>query len=510
MCVSKSSLSHPALKVERFRGKSPKIRKMVQVGGVSPPADFRVLNSSITNLERGVLERVFYAKGRLPPAPAHAQIFTERLRKFKNLLRKRLPPTTPWSAQRFVATYRGRKRTIYEKAALTLEKRAVDERDSRLKVFVKGTEKTDFIAKPDPIPRVISPRSPRYNVALGVFIKAIEHKLYAAIQGVFGSPTVMKGFNAREVAKIIKSKWDKFRRPVGVGLDASRFDQHVSEQALSWEHSVYLDAFRKGSRGILRRLLRWQRRNKCTGYTQDGRLRYKVVGKRCSGDMNTGCGNCLLMCAMVYAYADHLGIKVELINNGDDCVVIMEECDVPRFCQGLDAWFVEMGFTMKVETPVYEMEQIEFCQARPVWLGDEWCMVRNLVGLAKDSICTASIQCPSDFRRWMATVAKGGLSLAGGCPIYQPFYTSLLRASEGAKPFYLGPVFEDEGLYKLGWRMDRVATEILPETRFSFWKAFGVTPDEQIAVESYYNHFTPTMTNINRTTTPKTRHHSVL
>lgn len=96
-----------------------------------------------------------------------------------------------------------------------------------------------------------------------------------------------------------------------------------------------------------------------------------------SGDMNTALGNVLIMCMLIKAYMDTKGIKYRFVDNGDDAVVILEKKH-QHLMNDLPKWFLEMGFNMKVEQPVYEMEHIEYCQCHPVQLDvGEYTMVRN-------------------------------------------------------------------------------------------------------------------------------------
>ena len=233
--------------------------------------------------------------------------------------------------------------------------------DSRLNVFVKY-EKTDRTTKKDPVPRIISPRDPKYNIRVGRYLKPLEHKLFKSINDLFGHETIMKGYNALASARLMREKWDNYSKPVAVGLDASRFDQHVSYDALSWEHDIYVECFpQRKHKSRLMSLLTHQLINRCSGELADGLLEYQVTGTRMSGDMNTSMGNCLLMCSMIYAYLEKRGVSGMLANNGDDCVVFMETRDLPVFMEGLSSWFLEMGFNMAIEAPVYSFEEVEFC-----------------------------------------------------------------------------------------------------------------------------------------------------
>ena len=115
-------------------------------------------------------------------------------------------------------------------------------------------------------------------IYVGLSITSIE------IDEIWNGPTIIKGYTVEQIGKIARDAWDSFVSPVAIGFDMKRFDQHVSSDALKWEHSVYLDAFCHDS--YLAELLEWQLVNKGVGYASDGMIKYKVDGCRMSGDMN--------------------------------------------------------------------------------------------------------------------------------------------------------------------------------------------------------------------------------
>lgn len=481
------------LAVKRVAGKVAD-RRIYRVSCLTPGLRFGVHNNNLVNLLRGIRERVFAVEqgGTLVPPPRPNPGFIEQeLARFRSMLRRHVVVTTPWDAEKFVSTYEGRRATVYKDAAESLRQQPVHPGDASSSSFLKA-EKIPFYAKGDPAPRLIHPRSPRYNVEVGVFIKKIEHEVYQAVDSVWGNKTILKGYNARQVGGILHGKWKRFRNPVGIGLDASRFDQHVSADALAWEHSCYTMWFRGVDAEVLARLLRWQLATKCRARCKDGTVKYKVNGMRFSGDMNTGLGNCLLMCAMVWTWCQKQGIRAELANNGDDCVLILERQDVRRL--SLDAmceWFVAMGFTMKVEKPVHVLEQVEFCQSHPVWTGAEWLMVRrHRHAMAKDCISIKPLDSKPVFDKWRRSVGLAGLSLTGGIPVQQEFYLALMRGA-GQAVLTNEPTMET-GFMRFARGMDRVASEVHPEARLSYWLAFGVTPDEQEALEHVYRGVNPT------------------
>jgi hypothetical protein len=295
----------------------------------------------------------------------------------------------------------------------------------------------------------------------------------------------MKGYNAKQVGNILFAKWRAFMVPCAIMLDASRFDEHCSVCALKWEHLVYMTLY-KGSRK-LKHLLKQQLSNRGIGVTSDGVLFYRVSGRRMSGDMNTAMGNCLIMCALVYAYASHCGVVIQLGNNGDDCVVFLEAGDVGHFLVGLNDWFLEMGYAMKQSKPVYEFEKVDFCQTSPVYTPEGYIMVRNPhIAIAKDCYSIQPMDTPSSMSKYLKVLGAGGMSLTGGIPIWQEFYNLLESVPSVTSDRKENKVFIEGAIYMMSRGLDRSYCTIDPRTRFSFWRAFDISPDAQVAVEEHY------------------------
>jgi hypothetical protein len=159
---------------------------------------------------------------------------------------------------------------VYEDAFASLQKDPLTQFDAALHSFVKY-EKQDLRKAP----RVINPRSPRYNLTLGKYIKFLEKRVYKAINRAYGahtSHTVIKGLNVMESGAVVAAKWARFRTPVAVGLDAKKFDMHTSIPALRYEHSVYTGIFPQSRE--LAQLLRWQEKNKGNAYCEDGIVKF--------------------------------------------------------------------------------------------------------------------------------------------------------------------------------------------------------------------------------------------
>lgn len=476
----------------RSRACKPKTRKIYRIPGGALPREFGVHNNNVTNLLRGLTERVFNVEKENsagntvlgpPPKPGKG-VFQAELRKCFAKLAPLLPHAVPRTLHEVVADYKGDRRfKVYASAAESLERLAVQPDDARLTTFVKA-EKIDLTAKGDPAPRVIQPRTPRYNLEVGRYLKHLEKPIYKSIGALWGSVTVFKGRNGIDRARGLREKWDRFNTPVAVGLDASRFDQHVSPDALRWEHNVYKACFASPSDKIaLGRLLQWQVHNKGVGRAWDGSIRYEVEGCRMSGDMNTALGNCLLMSSLVWEWCRQTGVDAELANDGDDCVVIFEAHQLSKFTSGLKEWFLRMGFTMKVEPPAWIFEEIEFCQSRPVETAGGWVMVRDpRKAMAKDLHSVLPLDSPGMARGLCTSIGLGGSALCAGVPVCQSFYQALVRLGEGK---FIGQhPSMDTGFSRLCAGVEARDVPISDDARVSFWRAFGLLPSEQLLLET--------------------------
>lgn len=436
--------------------------------------EYLVHNSSLANVVRGLVERVFCVvdkTGELvrPPKPVRGA-FTTKLGDIGLQLSNTVGYCHHWTRDQFVNSYNGPRRESYGRAAATLDSEPLTVRDSYLSTFVKA-EKINCTLKPDPPPRVIQPRGQRYNIEVGRYLKPLEPLLMKAIDKLWGSPTAIKGYTVEKVANILYQKSLKFTTPVYVGLDASRFDQHCSAEALRWEHSVYNSIFKDP---YLAELLEWQINNRGTAYTADGKAKYSVEGCRMSGDMNTSMGNYLIMSSLCYAYLRDIGVRAELMNCGDDCVLVLEKSDL-RKLSSLPDWFTRMGYTMKVEAPVYDMEKVEFCQMHPVWSSRGWVMVRRPDTVMTKDCCVVRGGMTIDrLSDWLGAQRAGGLSLAGDIPVLSQFYKCFPAKDTDMESDYAAP-------HK--FRSGQQCGSISSESRYSFWLAFGLTPDDQEALE---------------------------
>jgi len=469
----------------RRNGQSFKQREFTVLTGLGPDHNLGVYNNSVDTIERAFAERYFLCKDgegfrpafKVGPSSYRNAMFNA----FRHRVMQHMPNLPVMTSQQVVDTYRGPKRRLYQEALHSLEQEPLTSKDAELSAFVKF-EKQDV----DKAPRVINPRSPRYNLRLGKYLKHAEHKFFRAINKAYGNhtrATVIKGFNADDSARVLREKWDRFEDPIAIGLDARKFDMHVSVPALKYEHSFYKSLYPRNR--DLSWLLRMQLHNKGVARARDGTVKFSIKGTRCSGDLNTSLGNCIIMCALVWVYAFERGISVELANNGDDCVVFMERMDEAQFNRDLEGWFVGKGFAMAVEPTVDEFEQIEFCQSRPVLLSSGWRMVRNLSAcLNKDPMCLLSIPNDKVYQKWLAAIGVCGSRLTTGVPVLSEFYGLFSRAGSTCSDGMMREVFKNRSQLHLAQGLSLATIDA--RSRVSFYYAFGVLPDAQLVIEQYF------------------------
>jgi len=353
---------------------------------------------------------------------------------------------------------------------------------SKLKFFTKF--ESTLWAKPQ-VPRIISPRSPGFNILLGKYIRPLEEKIYHALQAWFksSSPVVAKGLTQQAKAEAIVDKlkpgWSC------VGLDASRFDQCIQKELLQAEHGLYKCCYPNDR--LLSELLKCQLNNRGVGLCPDGIVIADIGAMRCSGDQNTSLGNVIIMCLLIHKYCEEIGlVDYDVFDDGDDLLLFLPTACLPLL-DGLNEWYLRWGLRMKIEQPVAIPEQVEFCQAHPVRLDSGWNLIRNPTkALNTDYACGG---CVPDFDAYLyhiRAIGVCGLSMAAGCPIFDAFYSWGVRNGKTGK---------SRDAVSRGIRRQAVIQQraghlaaskpVSLEARVSFSLAFGISPHLQTLVEDH-------------------------
>lgn len=463
----------PTVSVTRtgYSKKAP--RRVFDIRGLAGRGTIWTHSNDCANTVHSVHERVLgrTAGGTWTPTllPLVGAFQTAEMVAFRRGVCRRLGRhSLPVTVNQFLGHYRGQKRRRYEAAARSLESKPVVRADSYPSVFLKPEKWVD-----DKAGRLISARSPRYNLAVGRYLLPAEPRVYEAVDGVWGSATIMKGYTPERRAAVVDGHWAAFQRPVAVGMDFSKYDQHISQPALQYEHGFYLGMYDGDAE--LQRLLSWQLSTTCYANVRDGTVKYKVTGGRMSGDMNTAMGNCIITAALIHSYSAEMGIRTRAMVDGDDSVVFMEKGDLQRFIAGIVPWMRTRGFILVVEAPAFEKHAIEFCQCRYVAM-ETPTMVRNpYKALTQDH---AWIEDKSiTWAEVLAATGLGGLSLYGHVPVLGAYYEMLASTTTASKRTL------DRLDFRSSWLRDAsfTGTSVEPteRARYEFWRTWGMSPGEQ-------------------------------
>jgi len=389
-----------------------------------------------------------------------------------------------WGYLETAQSYKGALRRRYLNAydSLMLEG-PLRSSDYKLRSFVKAEKRNvQNVAKP----RLIFPRSPRYNLHIASWLKPFEHWLWGnlksgAVGGVGNSRVVAKGLNAVQRANLIVKKFGTVRDCVVFEVDGRAFEAHLLVQQLRGEQSVYNAAYRDPE---LREALSHQLRNK--GVTTSG-LRFARDGGRASGDFNTGMGNSIVMLAVVMASLSYLNVEEwDTLVDGDNALLFLPRHVSHRVVRDFaEAALFVSGHEMALERATDVIEEVRFGQSAPVFDGVGWQMVREWRKVISQGTSShVHLREPRFARSFLRGVALCESSLAHRVPILWTWTRRLLACTEGERAAGLTHLSD---YLMLGVDVEscsaRQAAEPSWEARQSFHRAFGLTPDEQRNIE---------------------------
>ena len=196
-----------------WNGLEAKGRVFHAVARMGPPHDLGVFNSGVDAVGRALLERYFFCKvGDQFEDPlevvdgAFDQLNLDIFREMT--VRSYVDDVEVLAMHDVVKLYNGPKRKLYADALESLRQEKLSKWDADLRPFTKF-EKQDL----GKAPRIIQPRSPRYNLKLAKFLKKLEKGVYHALNETWGartSATVIKGS--------ISTNQQKFYEPSGTCL----------------------------------------------------------------------------------------------------------------------------------------------------------------------------------------------------------------------------------------------------------------------------------------------------
>jgi hypothetical protein len=423
-----------------------------------------------------------------------------------------------WTLKQTAESYTGRLGKRYTKAYHDIVGNGgpVRHQDTFIKAFVKA-EKFNPGQKPSK-PRLVFGRDPRYNLEICSYLKPLEHALWHRLKGgrkwgVKPTRVIGKGLSPWARAQLISEKWASRTDWVCFEVDGSSWEAHMATWQLSGlEHPIYLAAYNGDKR--LAKLLSWQLVNR--GSTPSG-IRFSREGGKCSGDYNTGLGNSLVMFTVVEAtllsIREELGeFAFDMLVDGDNAILwIPAQVVVEVRNRFFDVALKLSGHEIVLENAVTSLEQTVFGQSKPVLSARGLTMCRSPYKILSNSFSSYKHLKDLSFgRRVLRSVAEGEYALGKGIPVVGKFcylaleslanevpvgydmlqeFISPFAASEARLPEFYG-FRRHLSSVRARRKREAMASRPLPEfieptteARVAFEVAFGISADEQRAIE---------------------------
>lgn len=465
--------------------------------------DYRNCENDIGTYRAALLHRVYVASTPWNPPSG----FQKVLRTAASRLGRQLPaPQGPDGFEESLRKFPPRKRELYRNAR--------NEEWTTAMSGVTGFVKDEWCpVKPGKFfkPRAIQFRDPRYLAHSMEYFEPIEHAFYRGryLFNRHQKYTCAKGANPHNRIGYIRRLVSELEGCHVVGLDGSAFDAHVVPAALRAEWKFYCLAAQGAgwSPDLIRKMNlmgKQQLRNKCYARLKDGTIKYKVDGNRMSGDKNTGLGNSVLQSCYVAASMDALGIEEgrwRMYVDGDDALLFVSGSEVHKLTEtvvvggvrmrALEAVFTRFSQEVKMEEPLPvdadNLENIEFCQARPVRVNGRWRLVRSPLKVYNTYFRSRSwFSTVSSAQRYFATVCPPEMIINADVPVLDAMFRQMYKLASG-KPI--------ESVARNFWRRTVEWSSLKhyeprgvidTDTRLSFEKAFGMSPFEQFMIEEEF------------------------
>lgn len=297
------------------------------------------------------------------------------------------------------------------------------------------------------------------------------------------------GMSQIECAEVFKREWDSLKRPASALLDCSKFDGHVDFCQLELELIVLQQAYAgKVAHQVFDKLM--YNLFKKSGYTQHG-IKYKADGSRDSGVASTAKGNSdinhvNLRTVILFAISKFLGIdffKMTISDlksvihylhvHGDDSVIIAESEFVKVFENVCVEIMKCLGHDVKISV-VYDFEQISYCQCSPINMGTFYKMVREPIrSISRGAYSEKEQPWPAFY----AAIGLCELAVHSGVPILQSLGISHIVKSGLTRPLR---TYQQDTTFS---GSEPAIISISEVTRWSFYRAFGIHPEEQVVIE---------------------------
>jgi hypothetical protein len=229
-----------------------------------------------------------------------------------------------------------------------------------------------------------------------------------------------------------------------------------------------------------------------------------------SGDVNTASGNVFQMLCMILAYGRQLGIRFDVLDDGDDCLMFIESRDESLVKSTIEAAFLAFGHELKLENRATELQDVVFCRSKPTYVelptdafvgsvqasggcrDSGWVMVRDYRHVLKQSLVShRHYDQPTKAATVMRAVGESLSTMYQGVPVLQSFAHAILRGTSqiASKGFDHKSGLGYRHYFEFGsWQTEEaVAVPITLVTRTLFERTWGLPIDQQLRLEAEYD-----------------------
>jgi len=388
------------------------------------------------------------------------------------LIRQGFEQQLPMTIDQFIASRRNASmRSKYTQAYELLKFTGWRSAYEIVHTFVKAEKVKDISGKYKP-PRLIQFRHPCFVMSLGSRIARQEHAFYS-LKDHHGYPCIAKMHDSFQRAEMFAEFVD--RRGWGVFMmDFKAFDAHQTTKVLEQEHKLM--AWMNHNDRKLAWLLKKTRKN--TAYTVCG-TKYTGADGRMSGEFTTGYGNSLNALTILRDMCTRWGIPEQhykIYLDGDDANIFMNNEYKPYIDMSIVTDYGQEATYGYATT----MDDVEFCQCKPIWDGTTWRMIRDPMRILERSRYSVNTFSGKGWKRLMYSIAKCELSLNAGIPIVQAWFSRVLELV--GQQDLLGPRAYERlhRMFESEWLNERPVTEA---ARLSFALAFGIDQQTQRMIE---------------------------
>lgn len=219
-------------------------------------------------------------------------------------------------------------------------------------------------------------------------------------------------------------------------------------------------------------------------------MRYTVRGERMSGDANTAGGNCIITSVALTGFFNSRKYPFRILVDGDDSVVVYMGPELSL--EELDGYFRRLGMVIGIDCRPRSIEEVDFCQSRPVCVDGVWTMIRDPMKVLTKVGMTHRKDSVQAYKKRLLTTATCEGFLARGVPVLQAYTRALINncvrqmsKRQLKRGFMRGEVLSYRMQHLIGTPTAYDDVQVSDSTRRSFERAFGITVEEQLQCEKY-------------------------